>query len=133
MVFVTDELTSCGLMEGTKVKDTVEDSKIGEIPIGSITGKGLDILEKLGIDSPVPLKLGGFNLVLNIGSGSVKFHQEKTVTTQDIRMVFEHIKEKIDSSTTSETDKVEAKSKMKEFLEHPMVNTIVGTALGGLF
>jgi hypothetical protein len=55
--------------------------------------------------------------------------------TQHIEMVFKDLISRIESSDASEEEKKEAKNRLKSFLEHPLVNTVIGSAssiLGGL-
>ncbi|MCX8967071.1 hypothetical protein EHW66_19435 [Erwinia psidii] len=52
--------------------------------------------------------------------------------TQNIHNVFNQILQQIDNAEASDDDKSEAKSRLAKFLEHPLVDSIVGGLAGSL-
>lgn len=51
---------------------------------------------------------------------------------QNIVDSFQELIRRIDNSTASDTDKTEAKKQMQKFLEHPLVCSVLGSAIGSL-
>ncbi|MFQ5882103.1 MAG: hypothetical protein ACE5I9_06485 [Candidatus Methylomirabilales bacterium] len=98
-----------------------------------LTEVGLDVLNSnrlldihqwrqlLDININVPIALFG-------GKAEVK----QSITNTQIINVLKHIIESIDNSGASDEQKQEAKSKLKEFIEHPLVNTVLGGVLGAI-
>jgi hypothetical protein len=71
-----------------------------------------------------------FGVVINIGSGRAELRQTNVaVTVQSFQSA---VIEKIENSTVTEAEKTDAKSRLRAFIEHPLVNTILGAALGAL-
>ncbi|MGY3960646.1 hypothetical protein [Aeromonas popoffii] len=52
--------------------------------------------------------------------------------TQNIKTIFNQLIQDIDSSQASTEEKGEAKNRLAKFLEHPLVNSIVGGVAGSL-
>lgn len=52
--------------------------------------------------------------------------------TQNIVMAFEQLVKSIESADTDEETKKEAKGRLKSFLKHPLVTTLIGAAAGGV-
>jgi hypothetical protein len=50
--------------------------------------------------------------------------------TQHIQAAFNELIQKIEQSSASSAEKAEAKSRLSAFLEHPLVNSVLGSALG---
>lgn len=72
--------------------------------------------------------------VFVVGSGKVVINDtnvntETRITVQQFR---DAVIGKIDNSTHTSTEKEEAKSRLQAFLSHPLVNTVLGAALGAL-
>ena len=65
-----------------------------------------------------PVIINGDNASVQVGNNNV----------QNISNVFRFIIEQIDKSNATSEEKRSAKDNMKKFIEHPLVNTILGTA-----
>ncbi|MBA0205761.1 MULTISPECIES: hypothetical protein [Pectobacterium] len=52
--------------------------------------------------------------------------------TQNIHNVFNQLIQKIEESEATEEEKTEAKNRLAKFLEHPLVTSIIGGAVGSL-
>lgn len=50
--------------------------------------------------------------------------------TQHIQATFSELIQRIEQSSASPSDKAEAKSRLAAFLEHPLVNSVLGSAAG---
>jgi hypothetical protein len=81
---------------------------------GKITAHGVDIVEKEGKNSPI-------NIVItsNIYNQSFIFDIEQLII-------------KLNNIDASDEEKHEAKSRLRSFIEHPLVTSIVGGILGNL-
>ena len=86
-------------------------------------GRAISVQREKSIpeESKSSINIGTFN---TSGNTQVGNHN-----VQNIEMVFKELVEKIDSADAPEEEKQEAKSRLKTFLEHPLVGTALG--LGG--
>jgi len=82
--------------------------------IGQITANGVDVVENEGKNSPI-------NIIIT-----------SNIFNQSFIFDIEQIIMKINDIDTSEEEKSEAKSRLKSFIEHPLVASIVGGILGNL-
>jgi len=112
----------------------IDDSQFGiniaGIPPLTITSKGKDRLNELLNNQAQLGILDNWNITLNIGSGHVERHE--THVTFSVSSFEEAVSQKIESSPGSPEEKAEAKSRLRAFVEHPLVNTILGAALGAI-
>jgi len=69
-----------------------------------------------------PVIINGDNANVQVGNNNV----------QNISNVFKFIVEQIDKSNATNEEKRSAKENLKKFIEHPLINTILGTAGGTL-
>ncbi|MGA8572592.1 MAG: hypothetical protein ACLP7A_03835 [Desulfobaccales bacterium] len=86
----------------------------GIIAVGRITAYGVDIVEGAGSGSPISIVI-----TQNIFNQSFMFDIEQIIL-------------KINDIDASPEDKIEAKSRLKAFIEHPLVTSIFGGILGNL-
>ena len=70
--------------------------------------------------SGYPMSVTGDNNIIQVGNNNV----------QNISNVFKFLVEQIDKSNATSEEKLSAKENLKKFIEHPLVNTILGSALG---
>ena len=69
----------------------------------------------------------------NVSIGSINVNgptQIGNYNIQDIESFFMNLVEKIEQSSASDQEKEEVKSRLKNFLEHPITNTILGASMG---
>lgn len=69
----------------------------------------------------------GHSVIINGDNASVQVGNNNV---QNISNVFKFIIEQIDKSDATSEEKRSAKEHLKKFIEHPLVNTILGSALG---
>jgi hypothetical protein len=82
--------------------------------IGKISAYGVDIVENEGRNSPI-------NIIMTTN-----------IFNQSFVFDIEQILLKINEMEASTEDKNEAKSRLKAFIEHPLVGSIIGGILGNL-
>ena len=92
---------------------------------GQITALGIDVVEG-ELEPPIGIKLQ------NIYISSSSNIQIGDQNIQDIKISIENIIQSIDKSSFSPKEKAEAKSKLKEFLKHPLVASVLGAAASAL-
>ena len=113
-----------GLQKKTKV---IKPGYYGNVTIGhgfpiyQCTVKDINLLEEKSMNS---LTIGTLN---NYGNNQIGNNN-----IQNIETAFTQIIEKIENAEASEQEKTEAKNKLKAFLEHPLVNTLIGGICGVL-
>ena len=92
---------------------------------GKISAYGVDVIEN-NEKPPIAIMLQNISISqsqgVQIGNGNV----------QNISNVIEQLIWRIDNSNYTEAEKIEAKSRLKSFLEHPLVTSIIGGLAGGL-
>ena len=71
----------------------------------------------------------GRSIVINGNNANVQVGNNNV---QNVSNAFNYLLEQIDKSSATAQEKSDAKSLMKKFIEHPLVNTILGTAGGAL-
>lgn len=69
------------------------------------------------------------NQTFNIHGGQIQIGNENK---QEIYNNFQTLIRAIEESSATNEEKEEAKSRLKKFLEHPLVTTIAGSAIGSL-
>lgn len=71
----------------------------------------------------------GHSIVINGNNANVQVGNNNV---QNVSNAFNYLLKQIDKSSATAQEKSDAKSLMKKFVEHPLVNTILGTAGGAL-
>lgn len=71
----------------------------------------------------------GHSIIINGDNANVQIGNDNV---QNISNVFKFMIEQIDKSNATSEEKHSAKESLKKFIEHPLVNTILGTAGGAL-
>lgn len=93
---------------------------------GKISAYGVDVVESDGKSSPIAINFQ--NIAITQSQGVQIGNQN----IQSISFTIEQLILGIDNSTAQEQDKKEAKSRLKSFLEHPLVISILGNLAGKL-
>jgi len=93
---------------------------------GKISAYGVNVIEN-NAKSPI-----GITLTQNISISHSQGIQIGNHNIQSFVSSVEQIILKIDKSNSSDKEKEEAKSRLKAFLTHPLVTSIIGGAAGGL-
>ena len=88
---------------------------------GLITAAGIDVVEGEA-EPPIVIKFQNINIS---SSSNIQIGDQNI---QDIKISIENIIQFIDSSSFTTEEKIEAKSKLKEFLKHPIVASVLGAA-----
>jgi hypothetical protein len=91
-----------------------------------ITGRGIDVIEG-NAKSPIAITIDRRVTI----TGSRGHIQVGDSNVQDIRMNADKIVAAINSSTTTEAEKEEAKSLLQRVLENPLLSTLIGLFGGG--
>lgn len=113
---------------GTEINCGVEQF-LPKLPALTITPKGKKALAGMRGSAQLGI-FDRFGVVINIGSGHAELHQTNIdISVQSFQSA---VTQRIENSTVTEAEKTEAKSRLKAFIEHPLVNTILGAALGAL-
>lgn len=133
LIVAADELTADGLIQPIEGEASgIPESQVWPCS-WKITPRGRDILERPGKEPSVPLSFGivDFNIIIATGRSSVT--QTKNQVATDTKAAFEqHMTQQINQSQVTDQEKQEAKSKLTDFLEHPLLSTVIGAALGSL-
>lgn len=74
-----------------------------------------------------PAQSNGHSVFISGDSNTIQLGD---ITVQNINIVLKNIVERIESADASEKEKTEAKNLFQKFIEHPLVNTILGVAGG---
>jgi hypothetical protein len=114
-------------------EELIAEHLITPLPIGSvsdivhcpyeITPKGQDVLEGLG-----KADLSLFKIIIATGGSTVHYHEEKHQLTNTTTFEQNMVK-RIETSAATDKEKHEAKSKLKEFLSHPLLATALEALL----
>ncbi len=114
----------------------------GLLEFKSVPGIGGQIL-----DGRVKISAFGVDVIEGVAapSLSISFDQSRHVTVssssnvqigdanvQNVKAQFESLVKAIDSTSATESEKKEAKTRLQKFLEHPLVASIVGNAVSSL-
>lgn len=113
---ICDQLADHGLINWRPVKTF--GGVVGGI--GNITASGVDIIE--GTAQP-PISMTFDHSITVHGSSNV---QVGSNNTQGSTIQIGRLVDAIEQSNAPEADKTEAKSRLKRFLEHPLVTSIAG-------
>ena len=95
---------------------------------GRISAFGVDVVEGHA-KPPISITLHQSRHISVHSSSNV---QIGNANVQDVSIEIEKVIAAIDSSPASESEKTEAKSLLKKFLEHPLVTSIAGGLAGNL-
>ncbi|MFN7569895.1 MAG: hypothetical protein ACK5TK_00360 [Betaproteobacteria bacterium] len=129
---IADQLHQHGLIELETTRNHTGSGRLFGAAMGSISAAGIDVVEKIAAP-PLPMEwprsqhvtivdsngvvVGNNNLLVSIGQALVNLHQA------------------IDAADASAADNAEAKNRLRQLLEHPLVAAIAGAAataiLGG--
>lgn len=90
---------------------------------GKISASGVDVVETKGSSSPIGIT---FTHTQHISVSNSQAVQIGNGNIQSISFVIENLINKIEQISASDEDKKEAKYRLKAFLEHPLVTTILG-------
>ena len=71
----------------------------------------------------------GHSIVINGNNANIQVGNNNV---QNVSNAFNYLLEQIDKSSATVQEKNDAKKLMKKFIEHPLVNTILGTVGGAL-
>lgn len=96
---------------------------------GAITSKGIAVDEGEAEE--------GAKHVQNINIGSVndsnfQFGNDNTLNAQSVQVQLQSLVQAIDATDGTPKEKEEAKSRLRAFLEHPLVVTLLGAAVQGV-
>jgi len=122
---VCDQLGKHGLIEWKRAAGAPDETIGG---FGKISAFGVDVIEGHA-KPPISITLDHSRHITVHGSSNV---QIGNANIQDVSIQIEKIIAAIDSSPASETEKAEAKSLLKKFLEHPLVTSIAGGLAGSI-
>jgi hypothetical protein len=109
---ICDQLNEHGLIQFSSIKGGPGNITISGF--GMITANGVDVVEDEGRNSPINLSITN-----NIFNQSFIFDIEQILL-------------KINDVQAPDIEKDEAKSRLRAFIEHPLVTSIVGGILGNL-
>lgn len=131
---IVKELIADGLLEPQDIGESAApklDITTGRKTVSCpwrITPKGKASLEQ---QAGLLSRLGAFKIIIATGGSTV--HEAGPITQNINLSSFEQtVLQEIDKSEASEEQKTEAKSKLREFLKHPLLNTCIGAALSAL-
>jgi hypothetical protein len=91
---------------------------------GKISANGVDVVDSEGKSSPIAINFQ--NIAITQSQGVQIGNQN----TQSISFTIDQLILGIDNSKAQKQDKEEAKSRLKSFLEHPLVVSIFGNLAG---
>jgi hypothetical protein len=117
---VCDQLAEHGLIEWQRAAGR-QDETIGGF--GKISAFGVDVIEG-HTKPPISISLDYSRHITVHGSSNV---QIGNANVQGISIAIEKVIAAIDRSQAPETEKAQAKSLLKKFLEHPLVTSIAGS------
>lgn len=116
---ICDQLAENNLLDWKPVQSSRSGSLNTVYGRGKISANGVDVVEETR-SSPVAINLQ--NISINQSQGVQIGNQN----IQSITTIIENLIMQIDNSNAKEHDKVEAKSRLKEFLKNPLVTSILG-------
>ena len=124
IAYISDQLSEHGLIAWQPTQNRGE--LVGGF--GHISAFGVDVIENEDIESPIKIVFDQRNISVTestnvqIGNGNI---QTETLTIGQII-------EAIDKYADKESEKKEAKSRLKAFLEHPLVTSILNGLSGSI-
>lgn len=123
---ICDQLSEHNLLDWKPISGQLSGTVKTIHGAGKISANGVDAVESDGKSSPIAINFQNISISqsqgVQIGDGNV----------QSISNIIEQLIWKIDNSNYTEAEKIEAKSRLKSFLEHPLVTSIIGGLAGGL-
>ena len=122
---ICDQLAECGLIDWHPALGNRGETIGGH---GRISAGGVDVIEGTAI-SPISITLDQSHHVSIQNSSNVQ------VVNSNVQEISNHIGKiitAIDHSNATESEKAEAKSLLKKFLEHPLVTSIAGGAASSM-
>jgi hypothetical protein len=123
---VCDQLAEHSLLDWTPHFSSRFGSRKTDYGSGKISASGIDVVESEGKSSPLAINFQ--NISITQSQGVQIGHQN----IQSISFTIEQLIFGIDNMTAPEQDKQEAKSRLRAFLEHPLVIAIIGNLAGKL-
>ncbi len=91
-----------------------------------ITAAGVDVVESDGRNSPIPVTIQTFNFPNSQGV------QIGNSNSQSLSVSINQVLRSIDDASATEKEKEEARGRLRSFLEHPLVTTLVGAGASAL-
>lgn len=132
-IFITDE--KADLEEGDTILRELPNGKDERSVVTEATlyrkgigGMGAHYQVKFRKGGQAPSQTPTQNINIS-GNSSVQIGNHNT---QNIINAFDSLVKEIESTDASNDEKQEAKSRLKEFLEHPLVVAVLGTAAGSI-
>lgn len=126
IVYVSDQLAEHGLIDWDPFNNRGE--LVGGF--GHITAFGVDVVENKDIDTPIKIV---FDQRSNISIADSSHVQVGNENIQNVVINIRKLITDIDNSDASDKDKKEAKERLKSFIEHPLVTSILGGLSGTIF
>jgi hypothetical protein len=123
---VCDQLAEHRLLDWNPHFSSRSGSRKTDYGSGKISASGIDVVESGGRSSPIAINFQNISITQSQGV------QIGNQNIQSISTTIEQLVSGIDSLTAPEQDKKEAKSRLKAFLEHPLVVSIIGNLAGKL-
>ena len=126
ILYVCDQLAEHGLIHWHSFKADGEGIVDG---VGHISAFGVDVVENGGVGAPIKISFDQ--------STHVSVHSSSGVQIGDSNMQGDSINlnqlvEAINKSAAAPQEKSDAKAKLKAFLKHPLVTTIIGKLTPGI-
>lgn len=123
---ICDQLAEHNFLEWTPQTSSRSGTLKTVLGHGRISANGVDIVESGGKSSPIAINFQNISITqsqgVQIGNGNI----------QSLVYIFENLISQIESLNATEAEKMEVKSRLKSFLEHPLVNTMIGAAAAAL-
>lgn len=119
---VSVQLMEHGLIDGEKNESA--DLGLQEV-YGHITARGVDVVEG-SAQAPISIHLTQDKSITVTGSNGVVIGDSNT---QMLHLQMDKLVQAINDASVPEAEKAEAKSRLRAFLELPLVSTLVGGAL----
>ena len=115
---ICEQLGDHGLLDWQPLRGLGVDSGMGRI-----TALGVDVVETKGSSSPIGITFThtqhisiNHSQAVQIGSGNI----------QSFSIVVDNFITQLEQANASEEEKKEAKARLKAFLEHPLVTSVLG-------
>lgn len=128
---IADQLQQHGLLDLKSTKNGTGTGRLFHAAMGKITASGIDVVEKTAAP-PLPMEWVQQKHVTIVGSSGVVVGDNNQVT---IGQALVTLQQAIETSNASAAEKAEAKSRLRQLLEHPLVAAIAGATataiLGG--
>ena len=125
LLAICDQLYESGLLEWKAIRHGGQSIR----GLGKINAAGVDVVENDGRGAPIALT---FPVTQHITFNSPANVQIGNQNSQAIEQTFHLLIERIDAANAAPEEKAAAKSRLKAFLEHPLVVSVLGGVAGGL-